>query len=357
MRKLTRFGSIVTVLALSATVLAGCGSSAKEETETAGAKDPITGEVYPDQINIAVIEGGPESAMLVEEKLLSDENFGVKVNAVTYSSGTDVNNAFVSGDVDVASFGSSPIALGIANGIDYKVVYIPYIEGGNIEALAARTSLGATSVADLKGANIGVPFGTTSHYALLNALGYAGLSESDVTLYDMGGADIVAAYTRGDIDAAYIWSPALDELLGSDAAVITNDGELAEQGTIIPELAVASTEFGEKYPTLVQAYVKALTEVTALAADNQEQASKDIQTWEGVDEANATSLVTDNNWVSAEDQLTADYLGTTESVGKIAETLKTIGDFHEAQKNISKSPDLSEFESAIDSSYLEAVQK
>ena len=314
--------------------------------------DPITGETYPAVINIGVIEGGPESAVLVQENYFA--SIGVKVNLVNYSAGTDINNAIVSKDVDVASFGSSPIALGIANGIEYKAVFVSYLEGGNIEALAVKNDAGVSSVADLKGKTIATPFGTTSHYALLNALQLGGLSPSDVTLLDMGGQDIVAAWTRGDIDATYIWSPALDECL-KDGAIITNDGELAKQGVTIPEIGVARTEFATKYPTLVSQYVKALINVYELIQSNPDQATKDVAAWEGASEENAKGQVADNIWVSGEDQLTGDYLGTADSKGKLADTLKTIADFHTAQGNLSSSPELSVFQAAIDPSFVEAA--
>ena len=132
---------------LMAAQLVGCSAKANDETtakaaekttaaaeaaKSGGAADPVTGEVYPEVVNVALIEGGPESAILSEKKYLDE--LDVKVNVVTYSAGTDINNAVVSGDVDVASFGSSPIALGIANKIPYKAVFVPYVQGGNIEA-------------------------------------------------------------------------------------------------------------------------------------------------------------------------------------------------------------------------------
>lgn len=321
------------------------------DKETAAGVDPITGETYPEVINVGIIEGGPESAVLIQQKFLED--IDVKVNAISYSAGTDINNSVVSKDVDVASFGSSPIALGIANGIDYKAVFVSYLSGGNIEALAVKNDLRVGSVAELKGKTIGVPFGTTAHYALLNALELAGLSASDVTLLDMGGADIVAAWTRGDIDATYIWSPALDECL-KDGTILTNDGKLAEQGIIIPEIAIARTEFAKKYPTLVNQYVKALINVYDAIQNNSEQSVKDVAEWEGASEENAKGQVEDNIWISGEDQLTIDYLGTSDKKGKLAETLKTIADFHQAQGNISVSPELSVFEDANDPSFVEA---
>ena len=326
------------------------GASGTPGPAADGEKDPITGETYPAQINVGIIEGGPESAILVQKDYLG--GIGVQVNAVTYSTGTDLNNAVVSGNVDVASFGSSPIALGIASGIDYKVVFVPYVQGGNIEALVVKNDLGISTVADLKGKTIAAPFGTTSHYALLNALELGGLAAKDVTLLDMGGQDIVAAWTRGDIDAAYMWSPALDECRKT-GTILTNDGELAKQGVLIPEIAVAGTAFAEKYPTLVSRYVKALINAYDLVKENPDEATQDVADWQGIAFENAKGQVDDNIWVSGAEQLSADYLGTAEKKGKLVETLKTIADFHQAQGNIGKAPDRKTFEDVIDPYFVE----
>lgn len=328
--------------------------STTETATTDKTKDPITGEKYPEVINIGVIEGGPESAVLIKENYFS--GIDIKVNAVTYAAGTAVNNAVVSGDADVACFGSSPIALGIANKINYKAIFVSYIEGGNIEALAVKNKLGIKDVAGLKGKTIAAPFGTTSHYALLNALELNGLSANDVKLVDMGGQDIVAAWKRGDIDAAYIWSPALDEIV-KDGNIVINDGDLAEKGVTIPEIGIARTEFAEKYPTLVSQYVKALINTYNLVKTNPDQATKDVADWEGITLDGAKGQVNDNIWVSGEEQLTDNYLGTASKKGKLAETLKTIADFHEAQGNISKTPDIKVFEDAIDPSFVEQALK
>jgi taurine transport system substrate-binding protein len=351
-RKLIILGSLIIVVGSQ---LIACGSKETQSTNsdvTEAGKDPITGETYPSVINIGVIEGGPESAILVKENYLN--SIDVKVNIVNYSAGTDINNAVVSGDVDCASFGSSPIALGISNNVKYKAVFVSYLEGGNIEALAVKNDSGINSVAELKGKKIATPFGTTSHYALLNALELSGLTSSDVTLIDMGSDDIVAAWLRGDIDGTYIWSPALDECL-KDGKILINDGQLAEQGITIPEIGIARTEFAEKYPTLVNQYVKALISTSNLIKNDPDKATKDVADWEGVSEENAKGQVNDNIWVSGEEQLTGDYLGTADKKGKLAETLKTIADFHAEQGNIKTSPDISIFEQAIDSSYVEAA--
>lgn len=341
-------GWVGIAIVLTGVLLAGCGQSKADSAKSAN-KDPQTGQVYPKTVKVGLIEGGPESAILQKEHYL--KGIGTKVKTTSYSTGTDLNNAFVSKDLDVASFGSSPYALGVANGVPYKAVGVPYVESGNIEALAAKKSASIKKVADLKGKKIGVPFATTSHYALLKALALAGLKPSDVTLKDMDGQSIVAAWKRGDIDAAYIWSPALDEI-AKTGRILTNDGQLKNKGVIIPEVAVSGNDFSKKYPTLVKRYVQALIKVQNLVKTNPKRAIQDVASWEGIPTANAKGQITENDWLSGNEQ--ADYLG---SDGKLADIVKTITDFHKAQKNISQAPTKSTINDAIDGSFLQKALK
>lgn len=348
----------IALIAVLVAQLAACAAQSGASSKTSSSstkKDPITGEYYPKSINVGVIEGGPESAILVKENYFKGIDAKVKVS--NYASGADINKAVISKKVDLSSFGSYPIALGIANTIDYKAIFVPYIEGGNIEALVVKKNENIKKVADLKGKKIATPFGTTSHYALLNTLKQAGLSGKDATIVDMAGQDIVAAWSRNDIDAAYIWSPALDKNVANGGEIIANDGDLIKKGVTIPEIAVARTAFAAKYPTLVSQYVKALVKVYDLTQKNPKKATQDIADWEGVTTKNAESQINDNIWVSPEDQTTDNYFGGKNGNGQLAKTLKTIAKFHKQQGDLSYTPGLSTFEKAINTSYLKRALK
>jgi hypothetical protein len=58
---------------------------------------------------------------------------------------------------------------------------------------------------------VGTPFASTAHYSLLAALAQNQLSASDVRLVDLQPQAILAAWERGDIDAACTWLPTLDD--------------------------------------------------------------------------------------------------------------------------------------------------
>lgn len=323
-------------------------TAAKEEASV----DPITGEAYPETFYIGSLNGSPQTGIILEEGWLDEiEALGVKTEILYFESGRDVTNAYASDSIAVASFGSSPISLGISNDVGYEVIFINDTLG-SIESLVAKDGSGISTVADLAGKKVATPFASTSHYSLLNAIQLAGLSDSDVELLDMQPQDILAAWTRGDIDAAYVWTPVLTELL-KDGTVVIDSGELAKQGVVTADLSTADIDFAAKYPTLVTAYVDAFIKVNDLILNDYERAVSDVAKALNITEAEADEQLAGADWVSGEGQLAAEYLGTSGAVGALADTLKSTADFHVTQGNLNEAPELAVFQNAVDPSFVE----
>lgn len=332
----------------------GAEADTGAETEEAGEEDgvdPITGERYPDAVNIGTLNGSIQTAVGLEEGWFDE--LGVKVNFLYFDSGRDVNNAFASGSVDLASFGSSPISLGVSSDLNYEVVFLNDVIG-SAESLVVKNDAEISDVAGLKGKKVATPFASTSHYSLLNALQLAGVDAADVEILDMQPQDILAAWTRGDIDAAYIWNPILAEL-EKDGTVLTDSEKLAEQGVVAADLSAAGKEFAEKYPTLVTEYVKVFIKTYELIDSDPERVVQDTAANLGITEEEAQQQLFDNKWISGEEQLSDAYLGTSGSIGALADTIKSTADFHVAQGNLESAPELDVFVDAVNPAFVEAA--
>ena len=116
---------------------------------------------------------------------------------------------------------------------------------GDNEALVARNGTSINSIADLKGKRIATPFASTAHYSLLAALSQNKLSPNDVQLVDLQPQAILAAWDRGDIDAAYTWLPTLDDLRKTGKDLITSR-QLAKDGKPTLDLAAVADEFADR---------------------------------------------------------------------------------------------------------------
>ena len=136
--------------------------------------------------------------------------------------------------------------------IPYKVAFVLDVAGDN-EALVARNGTNINSIPELRGKRIATPFASTAHYSLLAALSQNGLSPSDVQLVDLQPQAILAAWDRGDIDAAYTWLPTLDDLRKSGKDLITSR-QLAKDGKPTLDLGAVSDEFASAHPEVVDTW-------------------------------------------------------------------------------------------------------
>ncbi len=190
-----------------------------------------------------------------------------------FDSGGDVNTAFLAGELDIALAGSAPVTRGLSQplDIDYQVAWIHDVIDDN-EALVAVE--GITEVADLAGTTVAVPFASTTHYHLIAALDEAGLTVDDVTLLDLEPPDILAAWQRGDIDAAFVWYPVLGQLRAAGGTTLITSGELADRGKVTADLGVVSTDFATAYPEALATWVEQQNRAVALIQEDKAAASK-----------------------------------------------------------------------------------
>lgn len=334
-------------LSCSALLFAACGGAdSATDSSTASADGDL-----PDKVIIATLEMPNDEGIAKAEGYFEDE-MGVPVEIVQFESGKAINQAMVSGAVDFGLTGSGSAVLGIASGIPIEMIWI-HETLGSVEALAAKSALNATSLEDLKGKNIGVPFASTAHYSLLRAITASGFEETDFTLIDLQPSDIFAAWQRGDIDAAYVWEPTLSELL-ADGNIVLHSGDVAEMGYMTANVEIVHSEFGEAYPEIVAKYIAAVDKAVTLYREDPDQAIAIIAEQLNITEESAKLQMEGQNWISAEEQLDAANLGTSEAVGAMAATMLDMGQFYLDQGNITDLPSEEAFAEGINTTYIQA---
>ena len=178
---------------------------------------------------VAIADGGIERAT------------GRTIEWRRFDSGAKVINAIASGAVQAALSGSSPIAAGISRGLDIEVVWV-FQDIAAAEALVAREGAGIAAPQDLKGKKIGVPFASTTHFHTLFALEQFGIEPDEVTIRNLQPPEIVEAWNSGEIDAAFVWDPALGHIKKSGKVLITS-GLLSSWGKATFDALVVDGRF------------------------------------------------------------------------------------------------------------------
>ncbi|KOX26072.1 MULTISPECIES: glycine betaine ABC transporter substrate-binding protein [unclassified Streptomyces] len=329
------------VLAASATALL----LALATTACGGAGSGDEGKGGKVRVRIAY-QAIPNADLVVKnQKLLEKALPDAEVSWVKFDSGGDVNTAVIAGSVDLGLLGSSPVTKGLSAplNIPYKVLWIHDLIGDN-EALVAKEDI--ASVAALKGRKIATPFGSTAHYSLLVALESAGLEASDVTLVDLQPQDALAAWQRGDIDAAYVWTPSLTELK-KDGKVLVSSREIAVKGKPTADLGVVTDAFAAKHPEIVDAWLKAEDQAVKLAKSDPAKAATAIGAELNLSPEEARKQLAELVLLTAKEQQGAPYLGRPGAPGALAANLHDAAVFLKGQKAVDAVPDRSVFEKGL----------
>ncbi|MCL6547460.1 MAG: aliphatic sulfonate ABC transporter substrate-binding protein [Alicyclobacillus sp.] len=281
---------------------------------------------------------------------------GIKINYFPFNSGKDVISAMSSGSVDIAVIGSSPAAAALAQGLHYEVIDILDVEGRN-EALVVRKNEHIKTLQDLKGKTIATPFGSTSAFSLFMALKQAKIDPNSLKIVDMEPQDMLAAWQRGNIDGGYVWEPTLAKMVSHGGTVILNSGQLAAKGVVTADILVARKDFAEKYPNVVAAYLKANLRAYDFYKKSPGQAAAVIAKAFAIPKAEAAHDMSELIWLSAKQELSPQYLGTSKKVGAMGRIMKSNADFLVQQGDLAQSAPLSVFNQAVQPKYLEMASK
>ena len=185
---------------------------------------------------------------------LYEKSLGATIDWRKFDSGVDVVAAIASGAVDIGYVGSSPLAAAASKELPIETIFVVGLIGES-EALVARNGSGVAKIADLAGKKVAVPFVSTTHYSLLAALKHEGVDPKSVEILNLRPPEIAAAWQRGDIDAAYVWDPALGQIRTS-GAVIVDSAKVASWGAPTFDAWIVRTDFARAHPEQVRDFVK-----------------------------------------------------------------------------------------------------
>ena len=282
-----------------------------------------------------------------------EQGIGAKIAWTEYGSGAEINTAIVAGGCDIGlATGSAATASAMALGLPLQLVGMVDNIGG-AEEMTVRASEGIKAPADFKGKTVATPFGSTSHFRLLGFLKVNGLSQADVTVLDMKPAAIVAAWSRKDIDAAYVWAPAKSKLLADGGAVFPTADALDKAGYVIADLIVVRNGFSKDQPDAVVNFLKEYGRALNLWHDHPDEAAAIVAKQAGVAPEVAATDMHEYDFVPLQAQLTAQWLGTPGKPGRFPDVLKRTADFLVEQRSIRSAPGLGAFQNATNTEFLE----
>jgi len=179
---------------------------------------------------------------------------GLKPVFSTFPAGVPQIAAVASKSWDVGGTGSVPAVLGhVRFGI--KTIGITNDESAG-NALLVRKDVADKIAKDpksMKGQTILLTANSTGDYAVQSCLKRYGLSKADVTIKNMGQAEIISAVSSNNADLAGLWAPNIYTLEEKAGAKVLCSGK--EGGVVVPGALIARGEYAEQNPQNVAKFL------------------------------------------------------------------------------------------------------
>ena len=275
------------------------------------------------KIRIGVQSIPPDAVFMARDWL---KPYGLEADVSEYSSGGDMMQAFVAGNLDIADGGSSRLVSLAASQPNLFYIVAVRQSGGDRYGLMVARNAKTAGIAELKGKKIGVVSGSGSQGTFRLYLEKAGLTENDFQNVNMKVQDMQSALQQGLIDAAVAWEP---QVAIMETAGVAKRIASMKSVSLSPNFYLVSRKFADANPEAVSRFLAAAYEEGEFIRRTPDEAGKlaaDFMKKKGINiDPKALGLALSRTDLSLEvtDAMIAELVPIAESmkaVNKIRET-------------------------------------
>jgi len=237
---------------------------------------------------------------------------GLDADIKYFPSGGDLMSAFVGGSIAYGSAGATPVLTVLSRPFPLRIVaQISDISGA--QQLLVKKSI--ASLDALRGKKVGLLRGTASE-ALFNSIVKSyGFDAASVQLVNMGPAEMITAFVRGDVDAVALWEP------HSSKARKLGDGKTLVSGpySFLGPQPVARRVYGDhavlfvtettlkEQPAITRSVLAALQKANTFIEANRAEAIAILAKEYGLDAVEMEAVIDVNRYtLRLDDQLVTD---------------------------------------------------
>jgi taurine transport system substrate-binding protein len=276
-----------------------------------------------------------------------------------FQSTGDITVALASGNVTMGVLGSTGIATAVTRGVDLQLFWI-LDNVGRSEALVARNGSGIHDIGGLKGKRVATPFVSTSHFHLLVGLDQVWkMPARDLRILNMTPPQIVAAWERGDIDAAYVWPPALTTIQKTGRTLADSE-QVGKASVPTFDGLVVDKQWARNNPAFMAAFTRVLAQTYAGYHANAARWTMESPQVQGMvrliggTPADMTAALALLEFPRAHEQASATWLGGGGAGGAVR-ALEASARFLQSQKQIDAA--LDDYSGFVTDRYVQSVAR
>ena len=279
-----------------------------------------------------------------------DEALGMKVNWVSFETGTAMSAAMASGDVQLSvSQGVPPFVVASSGGQDIQVVDVAVSYSDNDNCVVnADLEIDKDSAGELAGKKVAVPLGTAAHYGFLRQMDHFGIALDSLSIVDMPPPEGANALGQKAVDFACGYGGGLASMKEYGNVLLTG-AEKEELGILVFDVTSAPADFIAENGDVVAKFLKVTADANAEWNSNpNDEMLGVIAEQAGMDLDAARGAISTMKFPSIEEQLSSKWFG-----GAAAPFMKGVADVFVEAGSIDSA--LDSYEGAVNTGPLEAA--
>ncbi len=304
------------------------------------------------EITVAYFLEWPMPMMAAKASGAYDEALGMKVNWVSFETGTAMSAAMASGDVQIAlSQGVPPFVVAASGGQDIQVVDVAVSYSDNDNCVVhADLEVDKDSAGELAGKKVAVPLGTAAHYGFLRQMDHFGVPLDSLSIVDMPPPEGANALSQKAVDFACGYGGGLSSMKEYGNVLLTG-AEKEDLGILVFDVTSAPADFIAENGDVVAKFLKVTADANAeWAANPSDEMLAVIAEQAGMDVPAAKGAISTMKFPSIDEQLSDKWFG-----GAAAPFMKGVADVFVGAGSIDSA--LDSYEGTINTGPLEAASK
>jgi NitT/TauT family transport system substrate-binding protein len=183
--------------------------------------------------------------------LLNDN--GLQLTRKVYDTGAKLQEAVISGEVDLALLSEYGVVNQILQKKDLSIIAV--YQKTDVLKIIGRKDAGIAAISDLKGKRIGLARGTIQEFYLGRTLNLNGLKITDVTLVNLTMDQSLDALAKGEVDAILTYQPYLAQAQQQVPESVTLS---AQSGQPTYNIVAGRTDWVRQHPEAVKRFLKVM---------------------------------------------------------------------------------------------------
>ncbi len=214
-----------------------------------------------DSVNVAFFLEWATPNQIAKVDKAYDDAMGVDVKWTDFSTGVQMTEAMLAGDIDIAySQGLAPFVTAIQQGAPLKMVSIAVVYEANDCFVSDSLGISSANASELEGKTVAVPLNTMADFSFRKQMAALNVDTSTMTIVDQAPADGAVSLADGSVAMACIFGGASAKAAGEVGKPIMSSQEKRDAGIGSFDVVSVTEKFATENPGLLRTFLQVTEE-------------------------------------------------------------------------------------------------